>query len=433
MVSSALLPEPVRQRVVALAAETVGRIPAAEVPSTLRAVARFTPVKRGKLGGPALAAAVERDAVFRLQVAETLTERQPELAAAVGEGLTPPAAEPVDLAVAAYLLRPEDWPQRLDAVRRILEEEERRRLADGQEARVAALREEVARVEAQWRERLRRAEEVAAEQRQAADDLRRQLRRLGGELRATERGRAEAEQALAQARHQEEVAESERQAELRRMRQRLLEVEEALEVSRRSDRSARAVDDARLWLLLETITGAAQGLRRELAVAPTEQRPGDLLVQTQRGAGDGAAPRVRPRGDDLALLDHLLELPKLHLIVDGYNVSKTGYPSLPLATQRSRLTKGLANLAARTGAEVTCVYDGAERPPVMPPSPRGVRVIFSAPGETADEVIRRLVSAEPEGRLVAVVSSDREVAERARRSGGYAVASPVLLTRLTRG
>ena len=47
-------------------------------------------------------------------------------------------------------------------------------------------------------------------------------------------------------------------------------------------------------------------------------------------------------------LDALLAVPTLHLVVDGYNVSKTGYPELPLADQRSRLITQLGALAART-------------------------------------------------------------------------------------
>ena len=47
-------------------------------------------------------------------------------------------------------------------------------------------------------------------------------------------------------------------------------------------------------------------------------------------------------------------------MVDGYNVTKTGYPTMPLEKQRLRLLGGLAVLAAQTGAEITCVFDGAE-------------------------------------------------------------------------
>jgi hypothetical protein len=48
-------------------------------------------------------------------------------------------------------------------------------------------------------------------------------------------------------------------------------------------------------------------------------------------------------------------------------------------------------------------------------------------------VIRRLVAAEPEGRPVVVVSSDKEVATDVARAGAYAVPSAVLLRRLDRG
>lgn len=64
-------------------------------------------------------------------------------------------------------------------------------------------------------------------------------------------------------------------------------------------------------------------------------------------------------------------------------------------------------------------------PPVA--SAKGVRVRFSPQGETADELIRRLVRAEPEGRPVVVVSSDREVAESARRPGARAVEAIALI------
>jgi predicted RNA-binding protein with PIN domain len=137
--------------------------------------------------------------------------------------------------------------------------------------------------------------------------------------------------------------------------------------------------------------------------------------------------------EDPAIFDQLLALPQVHLVVDGYNVTKTAYPDLPLETQRSRLVRGLAALAARSGAEVTCCFDGATISGRVPSaSGRGVRVLFSKPGETADELIRRLVRAEPAGRPVVVVSSDREVADGVRRAGGRPVAAVALVRRLDR-
>ena len=127
-------------------------------------------------------------------------------------------------------------------------------------------------------------------------------------------------------------------------------------------------------------------------------------------------------------------MPQVHLVVDGYNVTKTGYPGLSLLDQRQRLVTSLGLLAARTGAEVTCCFDAAEvTTPLTSPVPRGVRVLFSKPGEIADELIRRLVRNEPGGGPVVVVSSDREVAEGVRQSGARAVPAVALLRLLERG
>ncbi|MFD8812803.1 NYN domain-containing protein, partial [Streptomyces sp. NPDC059627] len=115
------------------------------------------------------------------------------------------------------------------------------------------------------------------------------------------------------------------------------------------------------------------------------------------------------------------------LVVDGYNVTKTGYPQMPLEKQRLRLLGQLSQLAAQTGAEVTCVFDGAElAAPVLLAPPRGVRVLFSKPGVTADELIRQLVRAEPPGRPVIVASTDREVADGVARAGAPPVASAIV-------
>ena len=62
-----------------------------------------------------------------------------------------------------------------------------------------------------------------------------------------------------------------------------------------------------------------------------------------------------------------------------------------------------------------------------------MRVRFSEPGQTADELIRRLVRAEPTGRVVVVVSSDREVADGVRAAGARPVPSAALVKLLTRG
>jgi predicted RNA-binding protein with PIN domain len=57
-------------------------------------------------------------------------------------------------------------------------------------------------------------------------------------------------------------------------------------------------------------------------------------------------------------------------------------------------------------------------------------VLFSAADEIADDLIRRLVAAEPAGRPVVVVTSDRQVVNDTARAGAWTVPSSVLLARL---
>ena len=58
----------------------------------------------------------------------------------------------------------------------------------------------------------------------------------------------------------------------------------------RRAKDARAVDDARLWLLLETIGQAAVGLRRELALEPTDQLPADFVADAHADRPGAPAP-----------------------------------------------------------------------------------------------------------------------------------------------
>ena len=161
--------------------------------------------------------------------------------------------------------------------------------------------------------------------------------------------------------------------------------------------------------------------------------PDRISPEAAGASGAPGAGKARALdADDPARLDQLLALPKAHLIVDGYNVTKTGFGEISLEQQRQRLVSGLGGLAAQTAAEVTAVFDGAERMVALPPAPRGVRVLFSRKGETADELIRRLVRAEPAGRPIVVISSDREVADGVRRHGAYPLSSGTLLRRLAR-
>lgn len=419
-------PEAVRARVAELASVAVGHMPVTDLPPPVRAVSRFAPSKRARAGAGPLLTALGSAEGFAASVVGWWTEEQPAR-------WRPEVPDPVHAAAVAVLegrdegsVLVRDLGERADAARarserdtavakvEKLEGEVRRLTADREQARAAVEataeenRDEIAKLRARLREqgtRVRRAEDEAAELRAARDAGEGGLRAEMAELR---RERDRAREAAA---HAEERA--------RRAADELAGV-------RRASVEARRADDARLALLVDTVAGAAEGLRRELGLRPgdTGARPAELV-----GAG-ATAPKARVT--DPAALDRLLALPEVHLMVDGYNVTKTGWPELSLAAQRERLVAAVQPLAARTGAETTLVFDGAGITGVPTHSVRGVRVLFSDAGVLADDLIRSLVGAEPEGRPLVVVTSDRAVVDSVRRSGAHPVPSGVLLGRLAR-
>ncbi|MFE9257178.1 NYN domain-containing protein [Streptomyces sp. NPDC006879] len=428
------LPDGVRRRVVALVSDAFGALVVGDLPTQLRQYARFTPTRRAKFAGNAMAAALESDPAFRARIGEKLTQAQPELAAALEAGAPPAAADPLDVAAAAYVLRPVGWvklvaaageeAQRADAERA---DEENRRELDRLRAELAQAREQT-RLDT---ERLRHELEAA---RKEAESLQRKLRSAQSDIKRGEAALRKLTVQIDGIRHEAATQVATAESESRRLKSKLHEAEAAVEAGRRAVREGRSTEDMRLRLLLDTVLESAQGLRRELALPPASVRPADLVdaVEPGRMTPKDIAARALSETDP-ALLDQLLALPQAHLVVDGYNVTKTGYPTMPLEQQRLRLLGGLSMLAAQTGAEMTCVFDGAElAAPVLLAPPRGVRVLFSKPGVTADELIRQLVRAEPPGRPVVVVSADREVADGVAKAGARPVASVLLLKRLSR-
>ncbi|RPK86341.1 MULTISPECIES: NYN domain-containing protein [Streptomyces] len=428
------LPEGVRRRVIALVSDAFGGLTVAELPAQLRQYARFTPTRRAKFAGNAMAAALEGDALFRRRIGERLAQAQPELTDALEAGSPPAAADPLDVAAAAYVLRPAGWVKLVESAGEEVQRADAERADEETRRELEQLREELERARAHTRaetERLRTELEAA---RKESESLHRKLRSALSEVKrgeaALRRSVADADTARAESAAQLSAVES----ESRRLKGRLGEAEAALEASRRAAREGRSVEDMRLRLLLDTVLDAASGLRRELALPPATTHPADTVdaVEPGRMSPKDIAARALSETDP-ALLDQLLALPQAHLIVDGYNVTKTGYPQMPLEKQRLRLLGGLSVLAAQTGAEMTCVFDGAElAAPVLLAPPRGVRVLFSKAGVTADELIRQLARAEPPGRPVVVVSTDREVADGVAKAGARPVASVMLLKRLSR-
>lgn len=409
----------------------LGALRSDEIPGPLRRVARFEPRRRARLAATLLATQIEKDAEFRERVAEAARSEWAELAEALDAGTVPPAADPATLAAAAYLLRPPNWTEIVESAGAELERSAAVAEQAQQTQTVEALRGKLSETKEQAQREATRLRAELRSSRAEVADLRRKLHESRNRAKEAERRAAEEAEAAATERDaaKESVAAAEK--ELRRMRTELAEARERAESAKRAGREGRNAADARLRVLLDALSDVAQGLRRELALPTSIDRPADTVAAvTPPGKGIGNRAGRMLSEQDPAQFDQFLALPLVHLIVDGYNVTKTGYPDLPLADQRRRLITGLAGLASRTNAEVTAVFDGADVDAPAVHAPRGVRVVFSAPGETADELIVRLVAAEPPGRPVVVVTSDQEIVDAVRRAGARPASSPLLLRRL---
>ncbi|MGW6932537.1 NYN domain-containing protein [Lentzea sp. NPDC054927] len=421
------LPEPLRVRLAELGADALGEMAKVDVPQHLRPVAKFAPTKRARLGGAQVVAGLRDSANFRTAVVEWLRKNRPST-------LEVTSPDPLAAAAAAVLTGDDVAPHYVELVARRVGDATLRAERDAAVVRAERLEGELDRLKAERSQLDGASERVRADAEVELERLRKRLREQGVKLReakdAAEAATSEVERVQVRTADEVKRITAERDRERERAEAERGKAQRAIadaEVARQSAREARQADEVRLALLVDTLDGAVTGLRRELALGGgTGPRPADLV----RGASasQGAVGRV----EDPAALDRLLALPAVHLVVDGYNVTKTGYPELSLSDQRDRLVHQLAVLAARTGAEVTLVFDGAGVVAVPAAAPRGVRVLFSDPGVLADDVIRALVTAEPEGRPVVVVTSDRAVADSVRRRGAHPVPSAVLLARLGR-
>ena len=108
----------------------------------------------------------------------------------------------------------------------------------------------------------------------------------------------------------------------------------------------------------------------------------------------------------------------MRIIIDGYNfIGRQKGLRGDLEGKRARLIEQLATYRRIKGLPVTVVFDGSGRGEAEQTG--GIEVVFSGYGESADEVIGRMAEELREG--CTVVSSDREVQQRARRNGAIAL------------
>ena len=127
----------------------------------------------------------------------------------------------------------------------------------------------------------------------------------------------------------------------------------------------------------------------------------------------------------------------MHIIIDGYNLIRQSAELSRL--DRRDLQEGREALLERLAAyrsvkphEITVVFDGTAAPAYFQRHDRvsGVAVEFSAPGQTADALIKKLTARKGERALV--VTSDREIIRFAEQAGAAVVDSVEFERRLIR-
>lgn len=125
----------------------------------------------------------------------------------------------------------------------------------------------------------------------------------------------------------------------------------------------------------------------------------------------------------------------MHILIDGYNLIRQSgvfrrYDRTSLEAGRNALTHSLAAYKKQTGHRVTVVFDAREGGFLTEERDRygGIGVLYSRKGETADDLIKRMIEGRKEEFVV--VTSDRAIADFASRRGVAAIASPVFESRL---
>lgn len=114
---------------------------------------------------------------------------------------------------------------------------------------------------------------------------------------------------------------------------------------------------------------------------------------------------------------------RVRWLIDGYNVIRRepdlrGREAESLEAGRQALVRLVAGIARRSADEFVIVFDGARR--TGPGETAGqVRVVFSRPPESADDVLRRLAAHAREAGVV--VTDDRAVRTAASRAGAVVV------------
>ena len=201
---------------------------------------------------------------------------------------------------------------------------------------------------------------------------------------------------------------------------------------------ARAAIDAAVNAAAE-LSGALAAATHALGASPV--RGSEAKTDHRSGPKDRRQPKRRGRAGAIlppGLLEgspeadkYLVNSPAVMLVVDGYNLARTAWSGLDPEAERRRTVTLLEEVAARSCAPITVVFDGDDAS-VAPAASRSVRVAFSATGVTADDDIAALLATIPAAQPVAVVSTDKEVVTNARSQGAATLTSAAFLAAVGR-
>ena len=116
----------------------------------------------------------------------------------------------------------------------------------------------------------------------------------------------------------------------------------------------------------------------------------------------------------------------VHIIIDGYNlIRQSGYLSnldlQDIQLGREALIDMLAAYKKIKAHRITVVFDGTRGPDLARERDRqkGIAILFSHSGETADAVIKKMAGGEKQKALV--VSSDQDILRSANSSGAATI------------
>jgi predicted RNA-binding protein with PIN domain len=382
-----------------------------EVPAGLRKVAAYA---GGSLPPPfaaSLLGALDTDPDFRAKAVEA----SPNVAAASDQD------RPAQRASAAFLTREGDWwaviadaRAEVAAATAVGGSDAARKESD--RARAEAV--EARRRERDARSRAERAEvEAQAEVAELRDRLRRSRESDGRLVADLEDARRRVEQALERTEAERDALRNEiadLRARWRRARRELAEAERAARAGSTGSLPRDPIDRAKRLDEIAT-----------LSRVPVED-PAAGFPAAPAGDTFAVPPGVSPdRADAVAWLTG--ESRRLTVVVDGYNAASFLEEDFFSSAARDRLNLALGRLqrALRSG-KVIAVYDSklAGRRRTIA-GPDGIEIRFSPEGTTGDDTVVAL-AADLDGPVV-VVSSDREVRERAGAHGAVTLWSEALV------